>query len=222
MRLSQQDHARISAAVTQAERDTAGEIVVIVAPRSDAYHDVGLHMAALAMLAVVLATAWAPGWIGWLHGLIEPWSTAPSTTFLLVALAWAQAAAFLIVRVACAWMPLRMVLTPRGTKARRVRRQATTLFRASAEHRTRAATGVLLYLSLAEHRAEIVADAAIHDRVAPEVWGDVLAPLLVALRAGTPGDGMIAAVGAIGTILTDHFPKGAHDVNELSDRVIEL
>ncbi|KQM96443.1 TPM domain-containing protein [Sphingomonas sp. Leaf25] len=222
MRLNAQDHAAISAAVATAEAATAGEIVVVTARRSDAYHDVGLHMAVLAMLLVIAATAVWPGWLHGVHGWIEPWGEAPTPAFLLGVVAWVQGAVFLIVRNACAWQPLRMALTPRSTKARRVHAQALTLFRAAAEKRTVAATGVLLYLSMAEHRAELIADASIHDRVAPEVWGDALAALLAAVKDGRTGDGIVAAVGAIGVVLAEHFPKGVDDVNELPDRVIEL
>ncbi|MEI9849520.1 MAG: hypothetical protein WDN24_00085 [Sphingomonas sp.] len=75
-----------------------------------------------------------------------------------------QALVFLIVRYALAWTPLRMALTPRLTKSRRVRRRAVQFFKSSAEKRTKGRVGVLLYLSLAEHRAEIVADEAIHSK----------------------------------------------------------
>ena len=64
----------------------------------------------------------------------------------------------------------------------------------AAERRTARRTGVLLYLSLAERRAEIVADAAIHAKVAPEVWGDAMAELLAHVREGRASEGMAAAV----------------------------
>ena len=99
------------------------------------------------------------------------------------------AAAFLFVRFALAWMPLRMALTPGRTKSRRVHRRAIELFRTGCELKTRGRTGVLLYLSLAEHRAEIVADKAIADQVAPEVWGEAMAALVDEVKAGRPGAG---------------------------------
>jgi putative membrane protein len=81
---------------------------------------------------------------------------------------------------------------------------------------------VLLYLSLDERLAEIVADEAIHAKVPPERWGAAMAALIDRVRAGHPGDGMAAAVTAIGTIVAEHFPKTEGDVNELPDRLIEL
>jgi putative membrane protein len=95
-------------------------------------------------------------------------------------------------------------------------------FRLGAEHRTVGRTGVLLYLSLAEHRAEIVADAAIHSKVAPEIWGQAMAALIAELKAGRPGEGMAKAVRMIGDVLAEHVPKSSADRDELPDRLIEL
>lgn len=222
MQLTDADRARIRDAVTAAEATTDGEIVVVLARRSDSYHDVGLHVAVLAMLLVLVGTAIWPGWLLAFHGWAEPWGDAPTPLFLLTTVAWVQGAVFLIVRYACAWMKLRMALTPAATKARRVHARALLLFRAAAERRTVAATGVLLYLSLDEHRAELIAEAAIHDRVPQAIWGDALAALLVALQQDRPADGIVAAVGAIGAVLAEHFPTGARHMNELPDRLIEL
>lgn len=222
MRLSEADHASVTAAVTLAERSTDGEIVTIVAGRSDSYHDVALHWAVLAMLLVLALLAWQPAPVAWLHArLVDPWSDTPPHWYLTFALILI-AATFLAVRVLLAWDALRMVMTPGATKTRRVHVRALKLFRTGAEHRTRAATGVLLYLSLAEHRAEIIADAAIHSKVSAEVWGEAMAALVAAVKDGRPGDGMADAVTRIGAVLAEHFPRSRGDTNELPDRLIEL
>src|SRR6185295_19149395 len=92
-------------------------------------------------------------------------------------------------------------LTPGGTKTRRVHRRAVELFRTGCELKTRGRTGVLLYLSLAERRAEIVADKAIAYQVAPDVWGAAMAALIDEVKAGRPGEGMAKAVEKIGAVL---------------------
>jgi putative membrane protein len=97
-----------------------------------------------------------------------------------------------------------------------------TLFRTAAEKRTKAATGVLLYLSLAEHRAEIIAEESIHSKVSAEVWGEAMAALIAAVKQGRPGDGLAEAVAQIGKVLAEHFPRSEGDTNELPDRLIEL
>jgi putative membrane protein len=210
--------AAVAAAVTRAEATTDAEIVTVLAARSDPYHDVALHYAVAAMLLVTAVAAIRPallpigddGWggVGMERGLFG----------LLIA----QTLAFLIVRFALAWRPLRLSLTPRATKARRVRRQAVRAYRLGAERRTATREAVLLYLSLDEHLAEIVADEQVHRRVPPEAWGEAMAALVDEVRAGRPAAGLVAAIDRIGAVLATHVPKTESDVNELPDRLIEL
>ena len=223
VRFTPEDHALVTAAVTKAERSSDGEIVTIVSEKSDSYHDVGLHYAVLAMLLVpALLAALPQSVIDWATGLFLGWDGTLTRVALMVFLFVKLAAVFLIVRYVLAYMPLRMALTPSSTKTRRVRRRAIELFRVGAERRTVGRTGVLLYLSLREHRAEIVADEAIVGKVAPELWGEAMADLIEEVKAGRPGSGMAKAVERIGGVLAEHFPRSAADQNELPDRLIEL
>jgi putative membrane protein len=157
--------------------------------------------------------------LNWLQG---GWGTGDDIHLLLFLLLLGETLVFLIVRYALAWTPLRMLVTPRLTKARRVQRRALQFFKSSAEKRTAGRVGILLYVSIAERRAEIIADEAIHSKVAPERWGEAMAALTGKLRAGDPAGGMADAVGHMAAILKEHFPKTAGDVNELPDRLIEL
>lgn len=223
MRLTEQDHARVTAAVSAAEQHTAGEIVTIVARASDKYNDVAAHAGVLAMLVVLAALSVWPGIAERLYGLVyDPWGETPHTGAWFAIALLLSAVAFLIGRYALASLRLRIALTPGATKTRRVRARALDLFRTSAEQRTAGATGVLIYLSLDEHRAELIADAVIHSRVAPETWGAAMAALIAAVKDGRPGDGMAAAVAQVGVVLAEHFPRGDDDRNELPDRLIEL
>jgi putative membrane protein len=223
LRLSEEDHARVTAAVAAAERASDGEIVTIVAARSDAYHDVGLHYAVLMMLFVPVALAVVPqAWIDWAVGTFLGWNAELSRPMAMTYIFAKLAGTFLVVRLLFLWMPLRMALTPGGTKTRRVRRRAIELFRAGTEKRTRGRTGVLLYLSLLERRAELVADEAIHSRVAPEVWGEAMAVLIDNVKAGRPGEGMALAVEKVGEVLAECLPPTLDNPNELPDRLIEI
>ena len=96
------------------------------------------------------------------------------------------------------------------------------LFKAGAERRTIGRTGILIYLSMGEHRAEIVADEAITTVTTPETWGEAMAALLIEVKAGRPGDGIVAAVELIGEVLAEHFPRSSDDTNEIPDKLIEL
>jgi putative membrane protein len=213
----------VTAAIKAAEATTDGEVAVIASPSSDSYHDVVLHWALLlALLPLALAAAWPDGLIAVAERLDPNWSEAPSLRLALTLLLAATAITFLLGRWLFGRPALRAALTPTATKARRVRRRAIALFRAGTEARTATRTGVLLYLSLAERRAEIVADSAIHARVDAARWGEAMAALIGPVKEGRPGEGIAAAVERIGTVLAEHFPWTGTDPNELADKVIEL
>lgn len=221
IRLTEQDHARIAEAVRLAEAGSDGEIVTIVAPASDRYNDVPLHWALLAMLLVLaLLASWPAPLVRLVDLAVGGWDKAPMLRSTLTILLVLLAATFAVARLV--FGAIRMRTTPAATKARRVRRRAEEHFRVAAGQRTRAATAVLLYLSLAERRAELVADVAIAARVAPAVWGEAMAALVAAVRDGRPADGLVDAVARVGIVLTEHFPRSADDTDELPDRVIEL
>ena len=221
--ISEEDRAAIAAAVARAEAASDGEIVTIVAPRSDSYHDVALHYAVLLMLFVPAFWAFAPqSLVDWLTALLLGWNAELSRELVMLYMFVKLAGTFLFVRIVLAWMPLRLALTPGHTKSRRVHRKAVELFRASCELKTRGRTGVLLYLSLAERRAEIVADEAIASQVKPEVWGEAMAALIDEVKHGRPGAGMVAGVEKIGAVLAPILPPKADNPDELPNRLITL
>lgn len=223
MQLSADDLQRVTEAVAKAERESDGEIVTIVARRSDAYHDVALHYAILAMLLVpawwaVVPQGWIDGWTGALLG----WNGELTRPVVMLLLFAKLILAFLFVRLLLNWRRLRMMLTPGRTRSRRVHRRAVELFRASCELKTRGRTGVLIYLSLEEHRAEIVADRAIAEQVEPEIWGEAMAVLVDEVKQGRVGEGLALAVGKVGEVLTPILPPTLANPDELPNRVILL
>lgn len=222
-RMSAADHLLVTEAVAAAEADTDGEIVTLVAGRSDSYRDVALLYAALAMLAVPAVLALIPeAWADRATGLLLGWNGDWTRGGLMLALVLAMALAFALVRAALTWTPLLTALTPGFVKTGRVRRRAVAHFRAACEGRTQGRTGILVYLSLAERRAEIVADRAITAKVEDEAWGEAMAAMLAEVKAGRIGAGIAAAVGRVGKILAEHLPRRQGDANELPDRLIEL
>ena len=221
--LSPADHEMVSAAVAVAEAGTDGEIVTLLAPCSDSYRDVALLYSALAMLIVPVKLALLPqAWIDWASGLILGWNPEWERGALMLALLIYQLLAFAIVRLVLLHRPLLAALTPGALKTRRVRARAIAHFRAACEGRTRGRTGILIYLSLLERRAEIVADEAIASKVSGDAWGEAMAAMVDEVRAGRIGRGMALAVEKVGAVLCEHLPRSSGDTNELPDRLIEL
>lgn len=221
--MSADDHALVTAAVSAAEKSTDGEIVTIVAHHSDSYRETPLHIAALALLLYLILIAVFPQWFqalpskftgGWAHEYTptEYLSLMIGGAVIVFALSW-----WIVASTA-----LRVILTPGFVREKRVRDKAIELFKVGAERRTIGLTGILIYLSMAEHRAEIVADEAIASVTEPETWGEAMAAMIIEVKQGHPGKGMANAVEKIGAVLAGHFPKTHANPNELPDRLIEL
>jgi putative membrane protein len=221
--MSEADHIRVSDAVHAAEAGTSGEIVTIVADHSDRYLDLALWWSAGFTILMLTLLALFPESYDKLSALVTGgWlveTDFADGTRIALALAIIS---FGLARLLMQFVPIRLAFTPGIVKARRVRRRAVRYFKAGAERRTVGRTGILIYLSLKERRAEIVADEAIHGAVAEEEWGKAMADLIEEVSKGRVADGMIAAIADVGLILAQHFPRSDDDRNELPDRLIEL
>jgi putative membrane protein len=221
--LTDLDRQKIADAVAAAEMASAGEIVTIITPQSDTYRDVGLAwsitIAFLALAALELAPTFYLSLIDRAFGL---WGhTWKPQAVLGIALS-AAVIKFLAMLLLMEWRPLRLFLTPSPIKSARVHARALTCFRVGAQGRTTGHTGILIYLSMAERRAEIIADEAIASKVTPEVWGEAMHALLTEIRAGRIADGMVAAVAQVGQVLALHLPRAIDDSDELPNRLIEV
>jgi putative membrane protein len=214
---------QISTAVTAAEATSAGEIVTILSDHSNEYTDVALLWSVFAAFLALAALTIAPDFYLGLYdrltgGWVQQWH-ARELFALALTVAVLKFTAMWLLQL---WQPLRLFLVPTSIKNRRVREKAITCFKVGAEQRTTGRTGILIYLSMREHRAEIVADEAIASIVAPEVWGDAMAAMLVHIREGRIADGMVAAVERVGVVLAEHFPRAVDDKDELPNRLIEV
>lgn len=221
--LNDAEHAQVSAAVAAAELHSAGEIVTVLAEQSDGYSDIQLAWAFLAAtLALAVLTVFDGFFLAKIDLLFGGWNHVWSPRALLSLALLLVVAKFAAVWLIQLWRPLKFFLVPGPIKRARVRDAAVRHFKVGAERRTHGRTGVLIYLSMREHRAEIVADAAIASKVSAEVWGEAMADMLQHIRAGRIADGLVAGVGDVGTILAEHFPRAEDDRNELPDRLIEV
>lgn len=221
--ISAEDHARISAAVAAAEQHSAGEIVTVVADRSDGYTDVALAWSALVAFLALAAMAIAPDFYMGLHDrFLADWGHQWSPRAILTLALGLASIKFVAMLLLQFWPALKFRLVPPQIKTMRVHERAIRAFRIGAERRTTGRTGVLIYLSMREHRAEIVADEAIATKVDPQVWGEAMHAMLAHVREDRIADGMIAAIDKVGTIVAAHFPRADDDANELPDRLIEV
>ena len=213
----------IAEAVTEAESATSGEIVTVLADRSDGYTDVALLWATGAAFTVMSIFAALPLpfldlWDSLIGGWGHEWTTGELAS-MVIGLGLVTFAGVMLVQQ---WEPLKFALIPGPTRTARVHGQAVRQFKVGAERRTTGRTGVLIYLSMREHRAEIVADETIAAKVSAEVWGEAMGDMLSQIRKGRVAEGLAVGIRDVGFVLAEHFPRGSEDTNELPDRLIEV
>lgn len=228
MKISDADHARVDAAIAEAESKTSGEIICVIAREVSDYREVPLAWAAIAALLLPLALVPFGFELGWLRAIDGGWTAAhlsatdAAVGAALTAYVLLQAAVFALVLLLASVPAVRRVLTPRALKRQRVHKAALEQFLAKGMHLTEGRTGVLIFASLADHHVEIVADEAIHAKVGADHWGDTVAALVRHMKAGRPADGFVEAIGLCGAVLAQHFPPGPQNPNELPDRLVEI
>jgi len=200
---SADERAAIADAISRAEKETSGEIVVVVTSASARYFAIGAMWAALVALGVPLPLIWLTKW--------------PVEHIFL-----AQLVVFALGLALIQWEPFRFALVPKSVKRARAHERAVEQFLAQNLQTTKGRTGMLIYVSFAEHFAGVIADNAIYEKVPQETWEQVVREVTGHLSRGALDKGLIAAIDACGKLLAKHFPPRRHDANELPNHLIVL
>jgi putative membrane protein len=87
-------------------------------------------------------------------------------------------------------------------------------------HETADHTGILIYISLLEHKVRVLADSGINARVDEKLWHDLVVMIIDGIREKRQAEAICNAVDRCGSILRQHFPKKSNDRNELGDAMI--
>ena len=200
MQIPVQDRERIAAAIRAAEAKTSGEIVCVLAQTSS---DV---MA----LPILLATAAA---------LAVPWLLIGLTAMTVQRILSLQVLTFLVLIVVLCLPRLRVALLPRKARRAVAHRVAMEQFVIRGIARKKERSGILIFVSLSERYARIIADEGISARVPQSQWQSAIAALLAQTRGGHIADGFIAAIEMCGAKLAEHFPRSETTRDELPDKI---
>jgi putative membrane protein len=203
--ISDADRARIAQAIRAAEATTSGEIFCVLAQQSSNYS--------------LVPVAWAAA-----LALIAPWPLIYFTTWPASVIYVLQLIAFIAAAILLSRRGMRFRIVPKRARHDRAHSTAMRQFWAQGLHKTQDRTGVLIFVSLAERYAEIVADANINEKVTPDTWDNAVGALTSAVRDGRIGDGFVAAIERCGAVLAQHFPLAPGSVNpdELPDKLVEI
>ncbi|MEQ1878469.1 MAG: TPM domain-containing protein [Bdellovibrionia bacterium] len=204
MVIQESDIKKIEDAVARAEEKTSGEIVPMIVRGSSVHGHVELLLAAL-LAIVALSFNWyfasiveAHWWIGLAEAVV-----VLATVLTVGKTDWAL-----------------RVLTPNADLYAQAFARAKNEFWGAGLQKTDGSTGVLLFVSKAEHWAVVLADKSIADKLPPETWKSVVDALIGGIKNGDIAKGYVDAIEKTGAILAEHFPIRPQDKNELPNKLI--
>ncbi|MGO4711386.1 TPM domain-containing protein [Bradyrhizobium sp. 2TAF24] len=200
MSLSEHDRDRIGQAIRAAEAQTSGEIVCVLARMSADATALPVFLAAVVALAL-------------------PWLLIAVTALPVQRILVLQIALFILLMLVLCIPRVRVALMPRRARRAVAHRVAMEQFVIRGIARKTDRSGVLIFVSLAEHYVRIIADDGIAAKVPQAEWQGAVNALVSHLRNGQVGDGFIAAIEACGGKLAEHFPRTAASRSELPDRI---
>ncbi len=224
---SEEENSRIRSAIEKAESGTSGEIVAMVVDRSDSYREAEIlgavitaaFLGFLVEIGFQLISLWYSS-AGWGHGSgveaelvlygVSLWTYIPLVLVLFFP------ARFLFRR--CENLKLPFVGRKRIDEA--VRERSVRAFYEKGLYRTRDETGILIFLSLLEHKVWILADRGINSLIPHDEWQDLARQLSLGMREKRACEALCSVIASCGEDLARHFPRKHDDTNELSDHVL--
>lgn len=200
MDISAQDRERISRAIHAAEARTTGEIVCVLARSSSNTPASPILAAAIAALAL-------------------PWLLVAFTAMTVHRILTVQILVFLALLLILLLPRVRFALVPRKMRRAVAHRAAAEQFVARGIARKKDRSGILIFVSLAERYARIIADDGIAAHIMQSEWQVAVDALVAHMRDGRIAEGFITAVDVCGNALATHFPRTATSRDELPDRI---
>ena len=199
MGLTNEDYDSVAAAIRAAEQRTCGQIVCVLAHASSTYAHIPILWSTLA-------------------ALLTPWPLIYFTQWSVQRIFVAQLIIFLITALVFSWARLRIRLVPRAVQRARAHRAALEQFVLRGISHTGNRCGVLIFVSLAERYARIIADEGVAQKVHASEWQTAIDALTKHMRDGHIAAGFIAAIERCGAVLAQHAPPNG-SANALPDRL---
>lgn len=204
--LKSSDPDKITEAIRAAESTTSGEIVPMIVKRSSTVGHVPVIL--LSILTAFFFAVDIPGWLAATIGEHWGWYLVEIAVLIL----------FTVVGTRLPWV--QRLLTTRADQAVQVDSRAMIEFYESNIHHTKDATGILIFISLMERRAVVLADKAINDLVPKDTWKQVCDQLVTGIKKKNLCHAICDAIEQCARIMTPHFPIQPDDKNELKDQLI--
>lgn len=213
---SSEDKQAVEAAIADAEKMTAGEIIPVVATISGRY-DRAEDLFGLLFALIALSLAW----LVFQDTTQAAWSATQTHVLGLAATTCILIGGFVIGAALATHFPtLRLPFIARAEMIEEVERRALETFQRQRVRDTSSGTGVLIYVSLYEHLVKVIGDDGVAAQLSSDAMEDICALVVEGLKQGRPADGLRQAVMKTGELLAPHLPPTVGDANELANQLI--
>ncbi len=204
IRLTQDQKKSIAQAIDLAEQETSGELVAVLAQSSDDYLYIPILWSALLALAL-------PGIL-----MLSGWSIDAARIYQY------QVGTFILLTMLFHWPPLKMSLIPPVVKKNRAALRARDEFLTLGLHNTSNRGAIMIFVSVAEHYVEILADKGVAEKVSETEWNELVNDFIFHIKRDDFTTGYIKTINHCGKIMAQHFPPGTGKDNELTNQLIEV
>lgn len=197
------EQAAIAAAIKEVEKNTAGEIAVMVVDQSDTYPEGAILAGLIAGVFLSLVVT-------------QLYFNDSLTYFMIFFAGFVPGIGWL----ANCLPAFKRIFISRNRLAEMVREQAVQAFYEKGLYRTRDATAVFFFISLFERKLWILADEGINSRISPAELQAYAGDMAEGIRQGRAAEVLCTEIARLGLVLAEHFPARDDDVDELSNQVI--
>jgi putative membrane protein len=218
-KLSDEQQKKIAGSVQQAEQKTSGEIATAMIGQSNDYAIWELLVAVLVgLIYSVVIFAFSSELQNWLQGLFWDYHVYYLTGFYLFSTFLVILAVYFLANIPA----IDRLIVPRKVRQNWVNRRAWQHFAESGVGHTKDGTGILIFISLLEHRVHLLADYGIAAKVEPAMWQQIVDKVIFGIKSGLLTDKLCEAIAECGDLLAKDFPRQNDDQNELSDNIVQL
>jgi putative membrane protein len=211
--LSGKQQDTVMEAIAAAEAKTSAEIVVCVATRSGRY-DRGEDLVGVMVGCIAVAISW----LLFQGAHDESWGL--SLDLGLVKVLALFLGGFVFGASAATRIPvLGLFFTSRREMHQVVQDKAFVAFQNLGVRGTRAATGVLIYISLLERTVAVVGDQAVSEAVGLDTWDELRNQVIAGIVSGRPAEGLVKAIAEAGEVLAQYMPGDHDDVDEIENHL---
>jgi len=211
--LTEEEKREIETCVKEVEKNTSGEIVPLVVSAS--YHYPMSNMIGALIFGLLISVV-----VTLVFSIRKSWGGVTALDLWLFPAVFAVSFLLfheLIKRIS--W--LKRIFITKAEINEEVEEAALTSFYRNGLNNTRDRTGILIFISVFERRAFVLADEGINAKVDTGVWQEIVGTVVQGIRQRRQAQGICQAVRRCGDLIRKAFPIKSDDTDELDNLIVE-